>query len=82
MAKQLVRYLLEGDGTVPKFILDGGYYPINEEMIGITVDEDIRYVPSTVVRMDRQDVIDWLNTLGIGEGYSAEAMADSLIAKL
>lgn len=48
MAKNVIAYLLEGDGSVPKFVQDGGYYPLNEELIGISVDSLKRHVPNTV----------------------------------
>lgn len=56
MAKQIVRYLLEGDGTVPLFVEDGGYFLIGEERVGRSVDENLRHVPSTVVRMTKADL--------------------------
>lgn len=56
MAKKLVRYLLEGDGTVPAFVSNGGYFPVGAELVGVSVDEDQRHVPATVVRMTRADL--------------------------
>lgn len=56
MAKQVVRYLLEGDGTVPLFVENGGYWPVGAELVGVSVDENERYVPPTVVRMNRADL--------------------------
>lgn len=56
MAKQVVRYLLEGDGSVPLFVENGGYFMVGEERVGLSVDESIRHVPSTVVRMSKADL--------------------------
>lgn len=53
----LVRYLLEGKGEVPNFIEDGGYFSVNEEYVGITVDSSKRHVPSTVHQVTRADLI-------------------------
>ena len=56
MAKLVVRYLLEGDGTVPIFIKDGGYWMVGNELVGVSVDENERHVPSTVFRMAKADL--------------------------
>lgn len=56
MAKLVVRYLLEGDGTVPIFVENGGYWMVGQELVGLSVDEDARHVPSTVVRMAKADL--------------------------
>lgn len=56
MAKKLVRYLLEGDGSVPVFVENGGYFGIGAELIGVSVDEDQRHVPLSVIRMTRADL--------------------------
>lgn len=57
MAKKIVRYLLEGNGTVPIFIENGGYYSIGAEIVGLSVDEDERHVPKTVKRMSRAELL-------------------------
>lgn len=56
MAKQVVRYLLEGNGTIPIFVEDGGYWMVGNELVGRSVDEDARHLPSTVVRMAKADL--------------------------
>lgn len=56
--KKVIRYLLEGDGSIPKFVEDGGYFPLGEEMVGISVDEDKRHLPLSVVRLTRQQILD------------------------
>lgn len=58
MAKKVIRYLLEGNGSVPLFVCDGGYFPLNEEMVGVSHDEDKRHVPASVVRMTRVELLD------------------------
>lgn len=45
MAKRLVKYKLEGDGTVPKWIEDGGFFIDSYELVGLTVDDERFYVP-------------------------------------
>lgn len=54
--KKVVRYLLEGDGTVPVFVENGGYFCVGAEMVGVSVDEEQRHVPATVVRMTRAEL--------------------------
>lgn len=56
MAKLVVKYLLEGDGSIPLFIENGGYFSIGEERVGLSVDENIRHVPASVVRMTKADL--------------------------
>jgi len=62
MARLLVRYLLEGDGTVPKFIADGGHYPVGFEYLGVTVDEAQFFVPKEVKRItSKKELLTWIN---------------------
>lgn len=65
MAKQVVRYLLEGDGTVPLFVENGGYWPVGSELVGLSVDENERHVPATVVRMARADLAARIAAMGL-----------------
>tara|TARA_R110002020_G_C16317689_1_gene774463 strand:+ start:7379 stop:7654 length:276 start_codon:yes stop_codon:yes gene_type:complete len=36
--KNIIKYKLEKNGTIPKYISDGGYYPNGKILIGVTVD--------------------------------------------
>lgn len=63
MPKRIVRYKLEGDGSVPKWIDSGGFLPLGHEMVGLTVDDDQFYVPSDV-----DDISDEELQLRLGEG--------------
>lgn len=65
MAKKIVRYLLEGNGTVPLFIENGGYYMVGPELVGLSVDEDERHVPATVHRLTRADLIARATDMGL-----------------
>lgn len=86
MAKQVVRYLLEGDGTVPTFVENGGYWMVGHELVGLSVDEDARHVPATVIRMGRDDLIARIAGMGLkdqdGELLDEEAQAEKLQAWL
>jgi len=56
--RKVIRYLLEGNGAVPSFVESGGFYPLNEELVGISVDSSKRHVPLTVQVLTRQQLID------------------------
>ena len=57
MAKLVVKYLLEGVGTVPVAIQDGGYWLVGHEMIGVTYDNSQRYVSASFAAMSKADVL-------------------------
>lgn len=63
MAKKVVAYFMQGDGTIPVFIKDGGYFLSNFELVGVSVDETELYVPDSVVRLTRQQLIDRVKSL-------------------
>lgn len=56
--KYVIRYMLDGDGSVPKFVEDGGYFPVGEELVGLSIDSSKRFLPSTVKTVTRQELID------------------------
>lgn len=63
--KLIARYKLEGkEGRIPDFIVDGGYFHLKNESIGVTVDSEERHIPSTVVIMSRADIVSRLVSLG------------------
>jgi CRISPR/Cas system endoribonuclease Cas6 (RAMP superfamily) len=66
MAKHVIRYLLEGDNTVPKFVSDGGYFidSATEELVGISVDEVRRHLPVTVHKLTRPLLKTWIINKG------------------
>lgn len=89
MAKKIVRYLLEGNGTIPVFVENGGHYQKGAELVGLSVDEDERHVPATVIRMTKAELKsriislrkdgdgNWLNDLQ-GSPYSAARVTEEL----
>lgn len=77
MAKQVVRYLLEGDGTVPLFVENGGYWLVGEEMVGVSVDEDSRHVPATVQRMTRADLEARVVAMDMNQALTGEPLDDA-----
>ena len=48
--------LEDGRTSVPTFIVNGGYFPVDNKYIGITAD-DGTYIPSTLVVLDRAALI-------------------------
>lgn len=62
--KHVVRYLLEGDGSVPKFIENGGHLVMGDELVGISVDDEKRHLPSTVHKIEQQELLERFELLG------------------
>lgn len=65
MAKKVVRYLLEADGSVPIFIENGGYFLLGEELVGLTIDSSKRHVPSTLIQLSRAELKTRAFSLGL-----------------
>ena len=57
MAKHVIRYLLEGNGTKPAFVENGGYLPLNDELVGLSVDDQKRHLPVTVHKMTKAELL-------------------------
>ena len=68
MAKKVVRYLLEGNGSIPLFVENGGYFLVGEEMVGLSVDETKRHVPDTVHRLTKAELVTRVKDLHKVEG--------------
>lgn len=81
MAKKLVRYLLEGDGTVPLFVSNGGYWPVGGELVGASVDEDERHVPASVVRMTKADLLARLASMNLKDPETQELLDEEAQAE-
>lgn len=62
MAKLVVKYLLEGVGTIPAAIQDGGYWMIGHELVGVTFDNEQRYVSASFEAMSKADVLARIQT--------------------
>ena len=63
--KHIVRYLLEGNGSVPLFIEDGGYFLHEEELVGLSIDDSLRQLPATVYKLTEADLKDRLLLMGV-----------------
>lgn len=55
--KHVIRYLLEGNGTVPVFVRDGGYFAQGHELVGISVDDSERHLPASVHKLTKAELI-------------------------
>jgi hypothetical protein len=65
MAKKIVKYLLEGQGTVPDAIADGGYWMVGHELVGVTQDDSQRYVAASFVAMAKADLVARLGSMNL-----------------
>lgn len=82
MSKKIVRYLLEGQGSVPSFIENGGYFPVGSEIIGLSVDSTKRHVPTSLLELsNRAALVAWIISSGVSEENS-EAVTDSFLASI
>lgn len=86
MAKLVVKYLLEGVGTVPTAIQDGGYWPIGHELVGVTFDNTVRYVASSFASLARSDLAARLASMNLknqdGSAMNSDQQAAMLTAWL
>jgi len=64
MPREIIRYKLDGDGSVPVFVLDGGYFYKDHEFIGVSVDSDERYVPASVKRLSKDELFKEIKNRG------------------
>ena len=82
MAKKVVKYLLEGVGTIPTAIADGGYWPVGSELVGVTVDDAHRYVAASYVSMSKADLISRLSGMDIKNQDGSSMSADDKLVAL
>lgn len=61
---KIVKYMMhrnsEGNLITPYFISDGGYFPVGNEYVGVTVDDDEVYIPETLTVLSEQDFKDFV----------------------
>ena len=76
----VVRYLLEGDGTIPKFVENGGYFQVGHELVGVSVDNSKRHLPSTVHILTKVELLARVESILNPESeYTAEEIVDSFL---
>ena len=90
MAKKLVEYKLERypvtfyDGknykvemvnTMPAFIEDGGYFSLNNKMVGITCCSSNSYIPQTLIELDAVTLKARCATIGLTKMVNDEPVA-------
>lgn len=79
MAKQVIRYLLEGDGTIPLFVEDGGYWMVGNELVGKSVDENERHLPATVFRMTKANLTARITAMGLVDLETQELLGQEAL---
>lgn len=86
MSKFIVRYLLNGNGSIPDFIENGGYFFSNEESVGLSVDDAKRYLPISVQKLTKAQLVTRAQSMPFkhedGSSYSAQEMSDAVDAFL
>lgn len=82
MARHVVKYMLEGVGTVPTVIQDGGYWPVGAELVGVTWDDTQRYVASSWVSLSKADLVSRLAGMGLKNLDGSTMTSDQQLAML
>jgi len=73
--KHIVEYKLHHPHT-PYFIEDGGYFVVNNKLIGVTKDDSICYVPAApeLVHLTNQDLIDRVVAMDMFDSETEQAL--------
>lgn len=56
--RKVIRYKLNGGGKIPDFVYDGGYFGLNHDYVGISIDTNKEYLPATVKVLTKQELFD------------------------
>ena len=51
--------------VTPYFISNGGYFPNEGEIIGVTEDDSIVYIPDTLTILSESEFVDYIKTLSL-----------------
>jgi len=71
-----MRYIVEyklHNGAIPYFISDGGYWPVNNKLIGITIDDSESYIPKftteggDLASLSNQDLINKVVSINLSD---------------
>ena len=87
MAKYVISYFLNGYGKTPSFVASGGgNFSVGNEMIGVSVDADQFYLPSTVKKLTKAQLLSRAQACGFkylnGEAFSDQQVIDMVNAYL
>lgn len=63
MAKQLVIYSLDQNGTVPEYIENGGYFPLSGSLVGLTINNAT--LPEGVNTISKAQLLSRLLSMGL-----------------
>lgn len=82
MSVKVIKYLLEADGTVPKWIDKGGYFLVDEWLIGATVDASKRRVPKEVDVLNKNELVQWIAQHLSTDSQTAKDVADKWLKEV
>ena len=51
--------------VTPYFISNGGYFPNEGEIIGVTEDDSVVYIPDTLTILSESEFVDYIKTLSL-----------------
>lgn len=61
MPKKVVSYTLTSEGTIPEYIQDGGHFPNNGILVGVTKEDAV--IPSSIITFaDKASLVSYLET--------------------
>ncbi len=69
---QIIEYKLDGDGTVPNFVKDGGYFIFDHKIIGVSIDTTERFMPESVTVLTNQELINRVISLNLRNEENTE----------
>ncbi len=83
MANVIAKYKLKADGTVPEWIINGGYFMNGYEMLGLTCDTEQHWVPSDLQQQTREEIKTWAKAISIrnaaDDGFLNDAETEALV---
>ena len=83
MARHVIAYLMDGAGVTPDYVeYGGGQFNVGDEMVGISVEDTERYLPSTVTKLTKAELITRLQDLGIKRFSDSHSFTDQEISDM
>ena len=87
MSRKIVKYLMhknnDGNNITPLFIDNGGYFPDNNTLIGVTYDDSEIYIPETLTVLTKAELITFVKGLSFddAEGNSKSVKEKKIMAE-
>ena len=80
MVNKIVKYVMHMNNdknlVTPYFIMNGGHFLVNHEMVGVTEDDDKVYVPTTLEELSEQQFIDFVVSLSLKDEEGNEMTSE------